>query len=167
MTRIYGPYLYGKTSRSHGRLFVALYDTETKGRRCMSYPRYLMEQHLGRKLEDWEQVDHKNDDYRDNDIGNLQILTKLENIRKSHKSAKMVECVCHQCGIVFSREARQTKGKIRVFCSRSCVGKFVTGFLPHRGAPTGNKNLLGYKHTEDSRKKMKSAWRKRKNPTVV
>ena len=40
--------------------------------------RYLMEQHLGRKLDRNEQVHHINGDWRDNRIENLQILTNSE-----------------------------------------------------------------------------------------
>lgn len=40
--------------------------------------RYLMEQHLGRKLDRNEQVHHINGDWRDNRIENLQVLTNSE-----------------------------------------------------------------------------------------
>ena len=40
--------------------------------------RYLMEQHLGRKLDRNEQVHHINGDCRDNRIENLQVLTNSE-----------------------------------------------------------------------------------------
>ena len=74
--------LYGPYTRQDGRKHVIHYDGKT--RHTQSYPRYLMEQHLGRKLETWEEVDHINDDCTDDRIENYQILTKPENIEKSH-----------------------------------------------------------------------------------
>ncbi|NBS67400.1 hypothetical protein EBT31_00605 [bacterium] len=40
--------------------------------------RYVMEQHLGRKLEPWEHVHHINGDHADNSVENLQVLTNSE-----------------------------------------------------------------------------------------
>lgn len=50
---IYGPY-----ARSDGRKHMILID-ENGFRTTISYPKYLMEQYLGRKLADDETVDHK------------------------------------------------------------------------------------------------------------
>jgi len=44
--------------------------------------RYIMEQHLGRKLEKWEHVHHINDDPSDNRIENLEILSNSEHQKK-------------------------------------------------------------------------------------
>lgn len=61
---VYGPYF----SRTEGRYFV-LIDGKKK-----FYARHLMEQHLGRKLEKWETVHHKNENREDDRIENLEVL---------------------------------------------------------------------------------------------
>lgn len=53
--------------------------------RTISYPKYLMEEYLGRFLNDDETVDHINADFTDDRIENLQILTRAQNAAKAHK----------------------------------------------------------------------------------
>jgi len=67
--KVYGPY-----TRKDGRQHIILYDYATNLRRTVSYPRYLLEQKLGHKLEDWEDADHIDNDKTNNDINNLQPL---------------------------------------------------------------------------------------------
>ena len=125
--------LFGPYRRKDGRYHVIHYDNVTRKRVTQSYPRYLMEQHLDRKLESWEQVDHVNNDHTDNRIENFQILTVTENNRKSVKAngrkTKYISCVCPTCGIEFYALLRQytgnqiKQGKDGPFCSRSCAGQ--------------------------------------------
>jgi len=75
--KIYGPYLR-KDGRKH---IVIVHDDGLK--QTQSYPRYLMEQHLGRRLLDNETVDHINEDFTDDRLENLQLLTRGENAAKS------------------------------------------------------------------------------------
>lgn len=49
--------------------------------------RYIMEQHIGRKLSRNEVVHHKNGDKRDNRIENLEIMSLSEHTKK-HKTGK-------------------------------------------------------------------------------
>lgn len=119
--------LYGPYTRPDGRKHVIHYDGKT--RRTQSYPRYLMEQHLGRKLEPWEEVDHINDDCTDDRIENYQILTKPENIEKSHTPADFYNFICPVCekeaAIPMSRYKHNqvVQGKAGPYCSKSCAGK--------------------------------------------
>lgn len=50
--------------------------------------RWIMEQYLGRKLEKWEHVHHKNDDPSDNRIENLEVLSNSDHQRKEYKFRK-------------------------------------------------------------------------------
>lgn len=57
--------------------------------------RYIMEQHIGRKLSRNEVVHHKNGDKRDNRIENLEIMSLSEHAKN------------HQTGKTRSKETRQ------------------------------------------------------------
>lgn len=114
--KVYGPY-----TRKDGRKHVILYDGVT--RKTVSYPKWLMEQHLGRKLGDWEEVDHINEDYTDDRIENFQILTKPQNIKKS-KYKQRPELCCVWCGKNFTRKRFEDKrAKTGPYCTRTCSGK--------------------------------------------
>ena len=124
--KIYGPY-----TRKDGRQHIIKY--ENGKRTTQSYPRYLMEQKLGRELLPNEEVDHIDDDFTNNDIDNLQILTGTANKKKEmareHRKAKLYHGVCSVCGASFTKPLHYVKHnqgsnkKAGPFCSRSCAGK--------------------------------------------
>lgn len=119
---VYGPY-----TRNDGRKHVIHYDGKT--RRTQSYPRYLMEQHLDRELEQWEHVDHVNNDPTDDRIENLQLLTQQDNNKKSRVYKEYGDFVCPTCGDEFMslmkdyRYHQVKKKKRGPYCSKSCAGK--------------------------------------------
>ena len=53
--------------------------------------RWLMEQHLGRKLETWETVHHKDENPRNNDIDNLEVMSKSDHARMHGKERGISE----------------------------------------------------------------------------
>lgn len=118
---VYGPY-----QRKDGRRHVIHW--ENGKRRTQSYPRYMMEQHLGRKLEDWEEVDHINGDHTDDRIENFQLLTKPENIKKSAKKAEWGLYICPICEVDFLASVavvrgNKKQGKRGPYCSKRCAGR--------------------------------------------
>jgi hypothetical protein len=81
--KVYGPY-----KRKDGRLHVIIYNLNTKTRKTISYPKYLMENHLDITLNKNETVDHIDEDITNNDINNFQILTRTDNIKKAISNGK-------------------------------------------------------------------------------
>lgn len=120
--KVYGPY-----KRKDGRKHMII--IEGNKRTTVSYPKYLMELHLGRKLNDNETVDHVNRDYTDDRIENYQIL-----IRKNHSSldvtrVKKIKVICVWCGAEVEKNGKdlrhnEKQGKAGPFCNRSCAGKY-------------------------------------------
>ena len=120
--KIYGPY-----TRKDGRLVCVLYNNGV--RTTISYPKLLIENHLNRKLTQDETVDHIDGNPQNNDLSNLQILSRSDNARKSVKRAELSTVVCKLCGKSFQRRTaillynKNIRKRDGPFCSKSCVGK--------------------------------------------
>ena len=122
--KIYGPYT-GKD----GRQRIIVY--ENGKRTTVSYPKYLLEQKLGRPLLPDETCDHIDGDFTNNSLDNLQVLSRIDNIRKhaSLKPREKATFTCPECLASFTtymNDARHNRkqGKAGPFCSRSCAGKY-------------------------------------------
>ena len=127
MEKIYGPYINNK-----GRSFIIR--VKNKQKRTQSYPRYLMEQHLGRELLPEEEVDHINNDPTDHRIENLQILSsknnKLKEMLRPERTRKFYTFICPNCNKETTKflnniKGNHKKGKSGPFCSRKCAGQFT------------------------------------------
>lgn len=87
------------------------------GKRVRAH-RWLMEQHLGRKLLSTEHVHHRNGDPLDNRLENLVVLDGRTHMRH-HKQIYPDEKACARCGVVFTVNPR--KRKRHKCCSPVCA----------------------------------------------
>ncbi len=82
----------GEFIRNDGRyLYRATYKGDRKYKKSFIH-REVMEEHLGRKLERWEEVHHIDENRLNNDISNLEVLSKSEHAKLHGKQRN------HLCG---------------------------------------------------------------------
>lgn len=123
--KVYGPYKHTK----NGRNYVIIHKDGIK--KSTQYARFLIEQKLGRSLTSEETVDHIDNDFTNDDISNLQVLSLIDNIKKSIVGIETVTFICPICNEEAIKPANYVKhnrklGKAGPFCSRSCAGKYST-----------------------------------------
>ena len=80
--------------------------------------RWMMERHLGRKLDRHEHVHHINGDPLDNRIENLEVLTAAVHMRH-HNQQYPDKKMCANCGSEFTVNPR--KRKRNKCCSKECA----------------------------------------------
>ena len=123
--KVHGPY----KRKQDGRQIVIIIENNGK-RRTVSYPKWIMEMQLGRKLDpDLETVDHIDSNFENNSIENLRIVPRKEHSGDDTRRVKLVKFTCAWCDKEFERSPRlirdkAKKNKAGPFCSRSCAGKY-------------------------------------------
>ena len=124
--KLYGPYL----SKKDRRLRVVLQHSNGN-KQTISYPKYLMEIHLGRYLKVDETIDHIDGNPLNNDLSNLQIIRRRNHSYRDVYRNNDIEVICKVCGKKFIVEGSKISHRNRVdrhqsgyFCSKQCSGKY-------------------------------------------
>lgn len=112
-------------------------------KQVVPYARYLMEQYLGRKLREDEEVHHKDHDKTNDVIENLEVINSTEH-RKHHNPLKYKDTIeqCYVCGKSFTFTAKQHSNKYKerkrkpdtvdkYFCSHKCSGIYGKKIQEH------------------------------------
>ena len=116
--KVYGPY-----TRKDGRQHVILYSDGV--RKTVSYPKFLVENHIGRSLNIDETIDHIDGDFSNNDMNNLRIVGRSEHCSDDVIRRKHIEMECVECGVTFTGDWKhRNRKKAGPFCSKSCSGKY-------------------------------------------
>ena len=118
-----------------------VYDKDKK--QVVPYARYLMEEYLGRKLREDEEVHHKDHDKTNDVIENLEVINSTEH-RKHHNPLKYKDTIeqCYVCGKSFTFTAKQHSNKYKqrkrkpdtvdkYFCSRKSSGIYGKKIQEH------------------------------------
>ena len=123
--KIYGPY----TAKDGRQRIIAVDKNGIK--HTISYPRYILECHLGRNLTSEEQVDHIDGNPLNNCLLNLQIIRFKEHQKLDVFRNRDVVVTCVRCGKPFIIKGSTIHDRNRVdrhqsgyFCSRTCSGKY-------------------------------------------
>lgn len=122
--------VYGPFKKNNGREFVILIDKKNK-RRSVSYPKWIMEKLLGRKLDpNLETVDHWDSDIYNNDPSNLRLVPRDQHSADDTRRVKLVKFNCAWCDKEFERSPRLIRDKAKKkkagpFCSKQCAGRYA------------------------------------------
>ena len=111
----------------------AVYRNDANKWVCKSYPRLLMEEHLGRSLLPKEDVHHIDGNPDNNDIYNLEL--RIHGVHQQTHSIKYIDqfAVCEVCGKTFLWRSRQQRryyidlrrNKHRIIsCSKECSARY-------------------------------------------
>ena len=128
---MFGKVYVGKDGRSR-IVFVG----ENGKHSSMSYPRYLLEQKLGRKLLSTEDVHHIDGDKTNNSLDNLEVVNHKKHAQYHGKLRQKyvdTKAICDVCGKEFlwtaKRQSRYyidcNRGRLRIIsCSWECSSRY-------------------------------------------
>lgn len=112
------------------------YKQITHNGKVMQEHRYIMENHLGRKLRKNELIHHIDGNPKNNDINNLQVMSWRNHALLHAKKAETIEIKCSNCKNKFLIRKRRynrvkKKGQKVFVCSKRCHGLMMAKYLPH------------------------------------
>lgn len=155
--KVYGPY----TGSDHRQRCVLYFSDQTTSSR--SYAKLLLEVKLGRRLTSQEEADHVDEDRTADQIQNLQVLTKEENLVKhlfhQQNNQTVYGFACAHCDTNFmlkQHEINERLGRSKsgmAFCSRECSIAYhnAAGFLNYKpGVPKTSQDLIDKINSFDS-----------------
>ncbi len=103
---VHGPY-----KRKDGRQIVVIIENNGK-RRTVSYPKWLMELQMGRKLDpNLETVDHIDSDFDNNNLENLRLMPRDQHSADDTRRVKNIKFDCAWCDKEFERSPRLIRDK--------------------------------------------------------
>ena len=117
------------------RMRMVIVDDDGK-HTSVSYPRFLMEQFLGRSLAENEDVHHKDGNPLNNDLNNLELIEHGIHQKEHSQKYMDTEEKCMICGKPFIMTAHKwskffvdiRRDRARILtCSRSCASKASSG----------------------------------------
>lgn len=136
--KFYGPYSSKKDSRLR---CIIVHPDEHK--QTISYPKYLMEIHLDRYLEENETVDHIDGNFLNNCIDNLQVLDRKKHCYNDAYRNRDVKVNCTYCGKEFTIKGntlhyrnRKDRYQSGYFCSKKCSGLYGRMFQLRKIKPS-------------------------------
>lgn len=122
---VYGPYKRKVDNRSAIWLYY-----RDGSKRFISYPKFLVEVALNRKLDPNEEtIDHVDRDVLNNSWDNLRIVDRSTHTAEDQVRVELVPVACVWCGTVVHKhhskriKPHRGKGRLGPFCSRACSGK--------------------------------------------
>ena len=144
--KIYGPY-----KRKDGRLHICVIVNGKKT--SISYPKYLVEKHLGRKLLPNETVDHIDNNPSNNKLSNLRILDRSEHASQDSKRLVKIKTKCVWCRRVIVLSSSQIHNRCRKdkkvagpFCGKHCSGQYGASVQKNKNNKLPRAKKLGKKY---------------------
>lgn len=85
--------------------------------------RLIMENLIGRRIEEWEVVHHIDGNKKNNSPENLQVMELAEHTRMHSTTGRTyVDRTCASCGVAFKLDKRNAPFRPGKYCSKPCAG---------------------------------------------